>query len=632
MAARSIIGRNVLAKKKTMADRIRFGPFELDTKAGELWKGARRVRLQDKPLRLLVTLLEHRGEIVTREELRERLWPGNVVVEFDNGLNNAVNKLRAALGDSVTEPQYIETVGRRGYRFLAPLAGDGETAAPPVAREAATASDAAPPRSPTHTRWPWVAAAVAVAVLVAAAATMLSQRSADVPEIRSLAVLPLENLSNDADQEYFSDGMTDALISRLAGIRSMQVISRQSVMRYKRSVAPLPTIAQELGVDAVIEGTVLRSADRVRVTVQLIHAASDRHLWSDQYERPLGDVIGLQAEIAASVAREVQATITPQETARLMASAAIDPEAYDLYLRGRYFWALRTEDGLRRSLDYFRRALEIEPRFAHAHAALAEAYGPLGYVGWMSPSEATPQMKASALRALELDPDLVEGLTALAACAAFHEWHWQEGEAYFRRALEVSGNYSTAYSWYGLLHENLGRQAENLEARRRAFELDPVWVGTGIAFGRALAMNGRTDEGIAQIKRTLELDPDHSLGLSWLGTIYATVGRYDEAIEAFKRAGDDGGLGHALAASGRRDEALAVLARLEQRARDSYVAPFSLALVHVGLGDHAAALAVLEHGFEIRDPALSGLGVEARFEPLAGDPRFIALLEQIGVP
>src|SRR5688572_25527999 len=613
-----------------MSERIRFGPFELDTKAGEIWNGARRVRLQDKSLRLLVALIEQRGEVVTREELRERLWPGNVVVEFDNGLNNAVNKLRAALADSADEPEYIETVGRRGYRFVGALA---EPASPP--RPALAVTGEAPPGASPSTnrraRWSWAAVAAAVVLLGVAAATMLAPRSASEPEIRSLAVLPLENLSNDGDQEYFSDGMTDALISQLAGIRSLRIISRQSVMRYKRSVVPMSTIAGDLGVDAVIEGTVLRSADRVRVSVQLIHAQSDRHLWSEQYEGSLGDVLALQAEIARSVALEVRAAITPQETARLAATAAIDPEAYDLFLRGRYFWSQRTEDGLRRSLDYFRRAIEIEPGFARAHAALAEAYGPLGYTGWMSPEEATPLMKAAALRALELDPDLVEGLTALGACAAFHEWQWAEGERHFRHALEVSGNYSTAYGWYGLLHENLGRQPENLELRRRAFELDPVWVGTGIALGRALALNGKVEEGIAQLKRTLELDENHSLALSALGTLYVWAGRYDEAIAAFTRGGDDGGLGHALAAAGRREDALAVLARLEQRARERYVAPLSLALVHVGLGDRDAALAALEHGVVIRDPGMSGLGVDARFAPLAGERRFEAVLEVIGL-
>ncbi len=249
----------------------------------------------------------------------------------------------------------------------------------------------------------------------------------------------------------------------------------------------------------------------------------------------------------------------------------------------------------------------------------------------MSPDEATPRMRAAALRALELDPELVEGWTALGACAAFHEWKWSEGEAHFRRAVELNGNYSTTYAWYGLLFENLGRQGDNLDARRRAFELDPLWVGTGIALGRALWMNGRAEEGIAQIQRTLELDPSHALGLAWLATIYAATGRYDDAIDAFARADDGGGLGHAYALAGHRNDALAELARLEQRARERYVSPLSFALVHVGLGDHAAALGALERGYELRDPGMSGLAVDPRFAPLAAEPRFNALLEHIGL-
>jgi TolB-like protein/DNA-binding winged helix-turn-helix (wHTH) protein len=625
--------------------RIRFGPFELDARAGELRRAGRRIRLQDKPLRLLIALIEQRGEIVTRDELRERLWPGNVVVEFDNGLNNAVNKLRAALDDSAAEPQFVETVGRRGYRFVGTLespaasadAASGAHAAPAAAEVSSAAPVVADPTDPVAAaqrpprRLRPLAGAAALLAAVGAAVLLFDERFGGQADIDSVAVLPLENLSSDLEQEYFSDGMTDTLISQLANIRSLRIISRQSVMRYKRSALTMPEIARELDVDAVIEGTVLRTGDRVRVTVQLIHAPSDRHLWNAQYERPLDDVLALQAEIARSVADNVQAALTPQEAARLTATKSVDAQAYDLFLRGRYFWALRTEDGLRRSLDYFERALALEPDFARAHAALAESYGPLGYNGWMSPAEATPRMKAAALRALELDPGLVEGWTALGACAAFHEWRWSEGEAHFRRALEVSGNYSTAYGWYGLLYENTGRQAENLAARQRAFELDPLWVGTGIALGRALWLNGRPDDGIAQIERTLELDPMHALGLSYLGTIYAATGRYEDAINAFARADDSGGLGHAYALSGRHADALTELARLEQRARERHVPPVQFALIQVGLGDHEAALAALERGYELRDPGMSAVAVDPRFAPLAAAPRFQALLEKMGL-
>lgn len=567
--------------------KVRFGPFELDIRAGELLKGRRRVRLQEKPFRLLLALVEQPNQVVTRDDLRLRLWSANVVVEFDNGLNNAVNKLRHVLGDSASAPKYVETVGRRGYRFIGTI-----TASP----DENTQGD-------------------------------LRERR----RIRSLAVLPLENLSNDPAQEYFSDGMTDALISQLAGIGSLRIISRQSVMRYKRSVAPVQEIARALCVDALIEGTVLNSAGRVRISVQLIDASSDCHLWSRPYERPVEDVIAMQSEIAQAVAAEVRAVVTERETSRLSRPDPIHPQAYDLYLRGRHFWAQRSEAGLLRSLDYFRRALDIEPGFARAHAAIAEAYGPLGSFGYVPAKEAAGHMKVAALRALEIDPELVEGLAARAACAAFHEWKWTEAEAYFYRALELGPNYAMGFGWYGLLLENTGRQAENLRARERAFELNPLWIATGLALGSALFFNGRADEAIAVTERTLELEPGLAVGLIQLGKLYEATGQLDRAIDAFVPAGDTGELGHAYAVAGRYSEALGVLARLEEQARRNYVAPYNFALVHVGLGDPARALSALEHGVEIRDPRMSGLKVDPRFAPLAAEPRFLTILERMGL-
>jgi TolB-like protein len=567
--------------------KVRFGPFELDIRAGELSKGRRRVRLQEKPLRLLLALVEQPNQVVTREELRVRLWPANIVVEFDNGLNNAVNKLRHVLGDSASAPKYVETVGRRGYRFIGTIAAGLD--------ETEQVDGSEPNR------------------------------------IRSLAVLPLENLSNDAAQEYFSDGMTDALISQLAGIGSLRIISRQSVMRYKRSVATVPEIARALRVDALVEGTVLKFQGRVRISVQLIDASNDCHLWSARYERSLGDVIAMQSEIAQAVAMEVRAAVTEQETARLARPAAIHPQAYDLYLRGRHFWAQRSEAGLLRSLDYFRRALDIEPGFARAHAAIAEAYGPLGSFGYVPAEEAARHMKAAALRALQIDPELVEGLAARAACAAFHEWKWEEAEAYFRRALELGPNYAMGFGWYGLLLENTGRQVENLRARERAFELNPLWIATGLALGSALFFNGRVDEAIAVTERTLELEPGLAAGLIQLGKLYEATGQLDRAIDSFVPAGDSGELGHAYAVAGRRADALGVLVRLEEQARYKYVAPYNFALIHVGLGDAARALSALERGVEIRDPRMSGLKVDPRFAPLADAPRFAAILEKMGL-
>jgi len=355
---------------------VRFGVFEVDFKAGEVRRHGRRLRLQEKPFQVLQALLERPGDVVSRDELRAHLWPVDMFVDFDNGLNNAINKVRRTLGDSVAAPSYVETVGRRGYRFIGTIEADMLTLA----------------RSPPLG---WV--------------------PVSPPMVSSLAVLPLANLSGHEDEEYFSDGMTDALISQIAGIRSLRVISRQSIVRYKGSRASMPKIARELGVDSLIEGTVLRVGGRVRISVQLVHGPTDRHLWSGRWDRDVSDVLIVQSEIARAVADAVAATVTADEAFRLTRVSNINPAAYDAYLKGRFFWRQRTREGLLRSVEYYRKAITIEPTFALAHAAEAESYGPLGYLAFLPPHESTPAMRAAATRALELDPELVEGLTALAA-------------------------------------------------------------------------------------------------------------------------------------------------------------------------------------------------------------------------
>jgi TolB-like protein/DNA-binding winged helix-turn-helix (wHTH) protein/tetratricopeptide (TPR) repeat protein len=652
-------------------EKIRFGPFELDPKAGELRRGGRRVRLQEKPLKVLEALLTQPGEVVTREELRRQLWPANMFVDFDNGLNNAVNKLRTVLADSASDPKYIETVGRRGYRFIGAVAeqepkaalsanvaqrapaGVARTDTEPTERTGVDSAQPLPVPTPPlpaalgpvdspapsarwatrSSRFRLAVAGGLVAVVAAIIAALLAGRgdpSGTEPRIDSLAVLPLENLSSDPEQEYVSDGMTDALISQLASIRSLRVISRQSVMRYKDNATPMPEIARELGVTGVIEGTVQKTADRVRISIQLIHAPGDRHLWAAEYSRPLDDVIALQSEIARNVVREVAATVTPEESQRLAQIDPVDPEAYDLYLRGRYFWGKRSEEALHRALDYFEHAIAIQPDFARAYAAIAETYGPLGSSGYMHPAEASPKMRAAAERALELDPDLVEGLTALGACASFHEWNWAEGERHFLRAIEVNPNYPTAHAWYGQWFQAQGRHAEDLREKQRAFELDPLSVfAAGLA--RALDYNGRTPEAIRLLERRLEVDPDNPQFLWNLADFYTASGRYDEAIDAARRAGELGRLGYIYAIAGHREEAVAVRAELERLAAVRYVAPQDFALVEIGLGNTSRALDALEQGFEIRDPEMSWIKVSPAFGPLSDEPRFIALLEKMGL-
>ena len=366
---------------------VRFSTFELDLRAGELRRAGVRVKLQDKPFRLLVALLERPGEVVTREELFRRLWPSDTFVDFDNGLNNVVNKVRAALGDAADSPRFVETVGRHGYRFIAPV---DPAPPPPVPAPAPDVATSKPPRAVP--RRLLAVAAVVVVVALAVAATREGTREVPAAPIRSLAVLPFDTLSAARDDEYLADGVTDALITELAGIRALRVISRQSVIRYKGSQKGLPEIARELDVDALVEGSVVRSGNRLRVTAQLVHGPDDRHLWARSFERAEGDMLALQADIARAVAAGVRATLTAPEQARLARAEDVDPAAYDLYLRGRYFfnrrWLGDVEGSLLKCVEYVGKAVEKDPRFALAHATLAFCHVPLANFGFAAPEDA----------------------------------------------------------------------------------------------------------------------------------------------------------------------------------------------------------------------------------------------------
>jgi TolB-like protein/DNA-binding winged helix-turn-helix (wHTH) protein/Tfp pilus assembly protein PilF len=619
----------------------RFQGFELDSRAGELRFGGEKIPLQEKPLRILQRLVDCPGDVVTRDELRQALWSADTFVDFDGGLNTAVNKLRSALGDSATEPRFIETVGRRGYRFLAPVDVDhrGPTGGEP--RPGPEATPTAVPIAAGAIRRRRLLVALAGAAALAASAfawQALRGRSGEVSVIRSMAVLPLANVSQKADEEYFADGMTDALITDLAAVRSLRVISRQSVMRYKASRKSLAEIGRELGVEAVIEGTVLRSGDRVRVTAQLVHVPSDRHLWARSYERDVGDVVALQGELARAIVGAVRAEVAPGEgKAAVTGRGSGSPEAYDLYLRGRYLFNRRGTDGdafaenLKKALGYLEQATKKDPGFAPAQGALAEAYALAGYSGVLPRAEVEPKVTAAIHEALALDPDLVEGHTMRAGLLAFAQRDWAGGEREYQRALELDPTYSNAREWYGFYLAAMGRHGEHLEQARRGLEVDPFNVLLNASVANALAHLGRHDEAIAQYRRTLDLEPRLNWVRDDLARLYSRLGRHEEAIAEAGRTGSRIALAEVYARAGRSADARRLLAEFKALAPNRYASPLAVASVHALLGEKDQAFDYLEGAYRARLTALSHLKVEPGLESLRSDPRFADLRRRMNL-
>ena len=518
---------------------IRFGVFELDLRSGELQKQGRKIRLEGQPVQILICLLESPGELVTREDLHRKLWPADTFVNFEHGLNAAVKRLRQALNDSADNPRFVETLPRRGYRFIAPIqavAAGGDVSAVNEAAavtEVPATRDLAEERAPDRgdlsektsvfapQRWPHARKRFGVALLVVLGIlTLWILRPGSQPPrvIRSLAVLPLENLSGDASQEYFSDGMTDELITELGQISELRVISRTSVMTYKGAHKSLPQIAQELNVDAVVEGTVLRSGEQVRITAQLIQAAADKHLWAQSYEGNLQDMLALQKKVAQSIAEEIRIKLTPHEQAVLKNSKRVNPEAYEAYLKGRYSWNKRTADGLKKAAVYFNQAIEKDPNYAQAYAGLADSYALLGdwEYGVLAPKEAYPRAKAAATKALDLDSTLGEAHISLAFCLDGFDWDWESAGREFRRGIELNPGYATGHHWYAWHLAALGRNDEAVAEMKKAESLDPLSLIISADLAEELLIAHRYDEAIRQSRKTMDLTlnlPSHTM--SW---------------------------------------------------------------------------------------------------------------------
>ena len=630
---------------------LRFGVFELDLRAGELRKHGLRIRLQEQPFLVLATLLEHPGEVVTREELQKKLWPADTFVDFDHGLNKTINKIREALGDSAESPRFVETVARRGYRFLAEV--KAADTAPVHSLEPATQPHpgAEGPehaglagKLATHKPVPAPLAwkiSVSVVLLVMGSLVTWKLYSPRHPShsIRSLAVLPLESLSNDSSQDYFADGMTDELISDLGQISALHVISRTSVMAYKRARKPLPQIARELNVDAVVEGTVLRSGDQVRITAQLIEGSSDRHLWSQSYEGQLRDTLALQNQVARAIADEIRVNLNSQERAALKNVQVVNPEAYESYLKGRYFWNKRTADGLKVALAYFNQAIEEDPKYAQAYSGLADTYALLG--DWqyavMTPKEALPKAKAAATRALELDSALGEAHNSLAFCLDGFDWNFAAAGKEFRRAIELNPGYATAHHWYAWHLSLLGQYDEAIAEMKKAESLDPLSLVINADLAELFVLAHSYDESIRQSRKTIEMDPNFGLAHNHLAQAYLQKHMNDEAVAELQKAvqlsGDSptcvANLARAYVASGNRSEAERLLNDLKKRSNHSYSHASEIAVIYAALGDKNQAMSWVEKGYEERfNP---GVLLRPGFDPLRSEPRFQELVRRMGL-
>jgi TolB-like protein/DNA-binding winged helix-turn-helix (wHTH) protein/Tfp pilus assembly protein PilF len=612
------------------AREYRFESFTLNARTGELSNSGQKTPLREQPFLLLLALLERPGDLVTREELVRRLWPNGTFVDFDRSLNKAVNHLRDTLGDSAENPRFIETLPRKGYRFIAPVSPDQQELKEGLSPLSSDPSDKiqASPRRP-H-RWFLLASAILIVLTILLAANVAGSRNWIVsqlfphPQISALAVLPLENLSGDPEQAYFADGMTDALITDLAKMGSVRVISRTTVMRYKQTRKTITDIGRELNVQAVVEGTVTRSGDRVRITAQLIQVSTDMHLWAEAYERNVSEVLGLQREVANDIARRISGVVRPLEPAR-----TVNPQAYGLYLQGRDQFYRYTTEGWQQAIQLFNRAIQSDPQFAPAYSGLADAYLVAGAYGAIPNQEALIRGKAAAAKALALDDKLASAHYAMATIYAWYDWDWAKAEQEFQRALALNPNDPLGRNWHGGYLSLQGRHAEALEEHERARELDPLSLIVNANLARALYWARRYEESIAQAKRTLQIDPKFGVALFWLEGALRHQGRFEDAVALRKAVTTP-------------ERAIAIDHTFQSRGFDPLLlesgemfekegAPVEAARCYAQLGRKEQALAQLEACYKRRCSSMVTVKAEPDFDVLRSDPDFQSLLQRIGL-
>jgi TolB-like protein/DNA-binding winged helix-turn-helix (wHTH) protein/Tfp pilus assembly protein PilF len=621
----------------------KFGHFELDLRSYELKRDGGPLRLEKIPMELLIFLVEHHGQLVTREQIIEKLWGKQVFLDTEQGVNTAIRKIRQVLLDDPEKPQFLETVVGKGYRFVSNVTAKGNEL--PPSRE-----DLPPPHGPqmmrNRTRDLRLIGAVSVLILLGIVLWAVWYRIAWATKPRittsfhSIAVLPLENLSGDPSQEYFADGITDALITQLAKLHGLRVISRTSIMQYKSLRKPLPDIARDLSVDAVVEGSVSRSGNRVRVTAQLVDAHADRHLWAEEYDRDLREILSLQSELARDIAEKVRANISSEEQLLMARAGTVEPAAYESYLRGRSFWNQRTPAGLKQSIIHFQHAIELDPRYAEAYSGLADAYTALGYTSYWAPRDSFPKAREFANQALQIDSSLAEARASLAYVKLYYDWDWKGAEEELQRAIAVNPNYATAHHWYSVFLTARGRHDEALSEIGRAHELDPLSVPINTDIGFELYYARRYEEAISHLRSVLQTSPKFPLAHLWLGRAYEQKGMYPEAITEFEQAGTAlkdwpviiAAAGHTYGRWGHKSDATAALHRMNELTKEEYVTPYGMALIFAGLNDREQAIHWLQKAYEDRSHWLVWLNLDPRFDNVRSDPRFADLLRRMHFP
>ena len=617
---------------------IRFGNFEVDPRAGELRKHGVRIKLQEQPIQLLLLLLERPGEVVTREEARKALWKDDTFVDWDHGLGVALNRLRAALGDSANNPRFIETLPRRGFRFIETVAAGSPPERGPVEVRATV--------DPGHpAKRPLALLALVLAVLGLSIYMMRQREQAPIgihEGKNMLLVLPFDNLSADPEQEYFCDGLTEELITHVGSLSTekLGVIARTSSMAYKKTTKTIDRIGQELGVNYVLEGSVRREGERVRIAAQLISVKDQTHLWAKSYDREITGILALQDEVSRSVTEAVAGELSLDRMA--IPHDLTDGHAYEAYLKGRHHWNMRDSEGFQKGIEYFQEAIAIDPEFAAAYAGLADCYALLGNHGLASlpPREAQSKARAMATKALEIDPNLAEAHASLALVALAYDWDWQAAADSFQRAIQLNPSYATAYHWHALHLTAVGRFDEAIDKLRLARDLDPLSLIVNTELGRVFYLARRHSEAIEQLQETLRLDADFDLARLWLSIARMQAGTFVEANETprARAAMETRGptllalLGAHLAAAGKETEALEIIEELKESSAERLVPPADFAMLYANLGDADQAFAWLDRAFEERSVYLVWLKVDPVFDPLRSDERFDALVRRMNFP